>query len=83
MIDMDLRADVLDAAFAATPFLGLPDGSAARLAYVATTSFDQHEDAGLYRRDLVYSVEFPTTQTTTQPAMLFGVLGLDASVNTV
>ncbi|WP_158746074.1 hypothetical protein [Acidisphaera sp. L21] len=78
----DATCNTLDITFAATPFLTLPDGSAARLRYVSTTTFDQRQDAALYRRDLLYTVEFPTTQVATQPSMLFGTLGLGASVIT-
>ncbi len=79
----DAAAAALDAAFAATPFLTLADGTPARLTYASTTTFDQRQDAALYRRDLLYAVEFPTTQVAIQPSMLFGVLGIGASVFTV
>ena len=78
----DAACNTMDVAFAATPFLTLPDGSAARLCYVSTTTFDQRQDAALYRRDLLYTVEFPTTQVATQASMLFGNLGFGASVIT-
>ena len=78
----DAACAVLDPAFAATPFLSLADGSPARLAYVSTTTFDQSQDAGLYRRDLLYTVEFPTTLAVIQPSMLFGALGLGADLIT-
>jgi hypothetical protein len=68
--------------FAATPFLTLADGSAARLTFTATTTFDQHQDASLYRRDLLYAVEFPTTLVATQPSMLFGTVGIGADIIT-
>ena len=76
----DATCDVLDIVFAAMPFLTLADGSVARLRYESTTTFDQRQDAALYRRDLVYTVEFATTQTAIQPSMLFGALDLGASV---
>jgi hypothetical protein len=74
----DAAATLIDPALAAVHFLGLPDGSAGRLRYARTITFDQSQDATLYRRDLVYTVEFPTTQTLVLPAMLFGSLGLGA-----
>lgn len=76
----DATCAALDPVFAATPFLALADGSASRLGFISTTTFDQSQDASLYRRDLLYSVEFPTTLTTVQPSMLFGVLGLGAEI---
>ncbi len=79
----DAACEAIDVAFAATPFLALSDGSAARLSFVSTTTFDQRQDAALYRRDLNYTVEFATTQVATQPSMLFGTLGLGAAVITV
>ena len=78
----DAACAALDGTFAATPFLTLADGTPARLTYAATTTFDQRQDAALYRRDLVYAVEFPTTQVATQPSMLFGTLGIGTSVFT-
>ena len=78
----ELRDDacaVLDVALAATPFLTLSDGSAARMQFMSTTSLDEREDAMLYRRDMTYTVEYPTTQVAVQPSMLFGILGLGAT----
>jgi hypothetical protein len=79
----DAICAAIDPAFAATPFVTLIDGSAGRLRFVSTTTFDQSQDAALYRRDLLYSVEFPTTLAANQPSMLFGTVGLGAAVITV
>lgn len=73
----DATITAIDPVLAATAFLTLPDGSGARLRYASTANFDNLQDAALYRRDLIYDVEFPTTQSTMQPEMLFGSLGLD------
>jgi hypothetical protein len=78
----DAVCAIIDPAFAATPFLTLADGSQSRLAFSATTTFDQSQDAALYRRDLIYTVEFPTTLVATQPSMLFGTVGLGADIIT-
>ena len=78
----DAACDTMDVTFAATPFLTLADGTPARLRYASTTTFDQRQDAALYRRDLNYSVEFPTTQVAIQPSMLFGTIGLGATIIT-
>lgn len=43
----------------------LPDGSSARLIYKSTFESDKFEKDDLYRRDLLYTVEFATTQTDT------------------
>lgn len=74
----DTACAAMDDLFAVTPFLTLADGAAARFRFTSTTTFDQSEDAALYRRDLLYSVEFPTTQAASQPAMLFGTVGTGA-----
>lgn len=68
----DATASAIDADFATRPFIDLPDGTQGRLLYAGTAVFDQSQDAALYRRDLIYSVEYATTRSTTQPAMLFG-----------
>jgi hypothetical protein len=78
----DATCDALDPLFAATPFLTLADGSPARLTFISTTTFDQSEDASLYRRDLLYAVEFPTTLVASQPSMLFGTVGIGADIIT-
>jgi len=74
----DTTATVLDQSFAVAHFLNLPDGSQARIQYGGTAVFDQSQDALLYRRDLLYTVEYPTTIRSCQPAMLFGDLLLNA-----
>jgi hypothetical protein len=79
----DATCAALDPTFAATPFVTLADGSASRLLFISTTTFDQSQDAALYRRDMLYSVEFPTTLAAVQPSMLFGTVGLDGTVITV
>ena len=52
----------VDVALATTNFLTLADGSAGRLVYHASPLIDKAETTALYRRDLVYSVEYGTTQ---------------------
>jgi hypothetical protein len=59
-------------------FIALPDGSKARLVFSGGTVLDQSENASLYRRDLLYDLEYATTVTQSQPAMLFGSVGLNA-----
>lgn len=78
----DAACAAIDPVFAATPFLTLADGSPARLTFRSTTTFDQSQDAALYRRDLLYAVEFPTTLVASQPSMLFGTVGVGADIIT-
>lgn len=73
----DAACALIDAALAGTAFLALPDGSAGRLRYRGTATMDRLQDAELYRRDLLYAVEYPTMLSGIVPAMLFGDLGLN------
>ena len=74
----DATAAAIDSSLATTRFITLSDDSAARLIFAGTTVFDQSQNAMLYRRDLVYTVEYATTVTGLQPSMLFGSLDLNA-----
>ena len=58
----DSVASVVDSALAARTFLSLPDGTQGRIRYERTHGDDSSLKAGLFRRDLVYSVEYATTQ---------------------
>jgi hypothetical protein len=75
----DATAAAIDQAFASMTFIALIDGSQAHLRYSGTEEFDQSQDARLYRRDLLYDIEYPTVLSATQPAMLFGNLNLNAA----
>lgn len=67
----DATASAIDAALAQLRFIALPDGSSGRLLFRSNAVTDRAEDATLYRRDLVYSVEYPTTLAALLPTMLF------------
>lgn len=56
-----------------TMTIPLPDGSAGWLRYRSTYNMDGAEKAGLYRRDLCYLVEYPTSLQQIFSTMLFGV----------
>ena len=75
----DAVAASVDAALAALTFITLADGSTARLRFHSGVVRDQAQNAALYRRDLLYSAEYPTTQTADLPSMLFGDLLLNAA----
>jgi hypothetical protein len=75
----DASAVAIDQALADMAFIDLPDATQGRLVYAGTTVFDQSQDALLYRRDLVYSIEYATMLSATQPAMLFGDIGINAA----
>lgn len=57
----DAVAKALDIALADTAFLAMPDHTAARLLYRASHIIDDKQKVRLYRRDLLYSVEYATT----------------------
>jgi hypothetical protein len=78
----DASASAIDLLLVGFQFIDLADGSQGRLQYRGTLEFDQSQDALLYRRDLLYDVEYPTTITALQPAMLFGDLVLNAGTFT-
>ncbi len=68
----DVAVPVIDLALAELNFMPLADGSFGRIRFVGETTEDSNADAYLYRRNMVYSVEYPTTLTQLTPAMLFG-----------
>lgn len=68
----DTVAGLIDEAFSTYDFLGLPDGMAGRIRFLGTYSSDRAEDARLYRRDLIYSVDYATTVAASLPRMVFG-----------
>jgi hypothetical protein len=70
----------IDAAIDLVNFLVLSDDSSARIIYRNTASYDQAQNALLYRRDLVYTVEYPTVTVFEQPSMLFGASDLNSNI---
>jgi hypothetical protein len=74
----DTVCAAVDATLAGQAFIALPDGSAGHLRYVSTTVFDQSLNARLYRRDLLYGVEYATTVVQSLPSMLFGTVSIAA-----
>lgn len=85
----DACARILDVALAAVEFVGLPDQTGARLIYQTSHQIDATQKANLYRRDIIYSAEYSTTQTQTatevvvgQENIQFGVVGATAPAAT-
>jgi hypothetical protein len=66
----DQVSAAIDTALSAWDFLGLPDGMAGRLRFIGTTSTDRAEAAALYRRDLIYTVDYATTISASLPRLL-------------
>ena len=68
----DEVAPIIDLALADLKFLPLADGSYGRMRFAGVSTGDGGADANLYRRDLVYAIEYPATLSQMTPAMLFG-----------
>lgn len=73
-LSRDAVTGIVDNAFAATRWLALADGSAGHLLYQRTVVFDNAGRDKLWRRDLFYRVQYPTTLIEQQPEMMFGDL---------
>jgi len=71
-VTRDAVAPVIDLALADLNFMALADGTYGRLRFAGVTTSDGGADADLYRRDLIYAVEYPTALAQITPAMLFG-----------
>jgi hypothetical protein len=65
-------ANLRNSAGALSRFMTLADGSAAKVLYGGSFSDDMPSRVRVWRRDLRYMVEFPTTLIQQQPLMLFG-----------
>lgn len=70
----DKISSVVDAALALTSNLTFSDGSHGIMLYSRTFQTDQLEKSGLYRRDIVYSVDYATTQTATAAEVVVPIL---------
>lgn len=70
----DVVAPMIDLALADVNFMPLADGSYGRVRFAGGDTSDAGADAGIYRRDLIYTVEYPATLTQITPAMLFGTV---------
>lgn len=57
----DAVAKIVDPAISNPRFLTMPDGYAARIIYHGSLLNDSEQTMGIYRRDLLYSVDYATT----------------------
>ena len=73
----DMSSSTIDAALSAMTFIPLRDGTKSRLIYSGTEISDQSQNALLYRRDLIYTAEYPAMISTSAAGMLFGNVGLN------
>ncbi len=74
----DTIVSLIDGALAAMTFVDVA-GWACRLQLSSDSSSDEGSAAGIWRRDLLYAVEYPTVMSEALPALLFGI----ADVNQV
>jgi hypothetical protein len=76
----DAVATAIDDAIDQISFLVLPDNTRARVVYRNSASYDQAQNALLYRRDLIYMVEYPTISVFQQSSMLFGASDINGNI---
>jgi hypothetical protein len=72
----DRVAGIVDLAFARLTFMDV-GGWSCRVRLAGGSSTDEGGAGGAWRRDLSYSVEYPTVSDESLPAMLFGALGVN------
>jgi hypothetical protein len=72
----DSLATLLDTALSQVSFITLPDSTAARLRLARSVTFDQSQNANLFRRDLIFDVEYATTAAATLPALIVGATAI-------
>jgi hypothetical protein len=65
----DLAGSLVDIGLAGSSFLALPDGTSARLLYTGTSSDDAPAKEVLFRRDLMFSVEYSTVEASSFPVV--------------
>lgn len=70
-------ADTFDPILADTPFLALADGSSARLTFHGSREDDFSQKQRIYRRSLIYLVEFATTRTEAATQIVVGAQNLE------
>jgi hypothetical protein len=68
----DSLAVLLDTALSQLTFITLPDSTQARLQLSHSLTFDQSQNANLFRRDLIFTVEYATTVSETLPSLIVG-----------
>jgi hypothetical protein len=76
----DAVASAVDMGVYQLSFLTLSDQTQSRITYKNTASYDQAQNALLYRRDLIYTVEYSSIMTFKQSSMLFGASDLNGNV---
>lgn len=75
----DQLGSAIDSALALVNDLVFADGSHGIMLYVRTFQTDQQEKSMLYRRDIVYSVDYATTQTSEAAQVIAPILNIQSS----
>lgn len=75
----DQLGSAIDSALALVNDLAFADGSHGIMLYVRTFQTDQQEKSMLYRRDIVYSVDYATTQTGEATQVIAPILNIKGS----
>ncbi len=70
----DTVAGLIDRGLSDSNWLALPDRTSGFIRGATTKVFDQSLNANLYRRDIIFDIEYPTTITEMLPTMIFGNL---------
>ena len=73
----DSLTSAVDSGLSGIDWLELADGTSTRLLFKGTDVTDTSENTDLYRRDLVYKVEYPTIVRQSTAAMLFGTTNFE------
>lgn len=76
----DATAQAVDVALSGIERITLPDQTQGRLLYQSSHQVDAQSKANLYRRDIMYSVEYGTTQTVAATTVIAGEETLGAGV---
>ncbi len=77
----DAAAGAIDAGLAAVSRLRLADGSVAVMTYDSSVQDDDEQEAGIYRRELVYALNYATTLSQTLTAITTTVTDVSPGVN--
>ncbi|NMM21840.1 MAG: hypothetical protein HHJ15_18125 [Rhodoferax sp.] len=78
----DALSMVVDAALGANWRIALPDGTYGNVTYKGSSQHDEAQKQLVYRRDVLYCVEYATTQTRTDAQVLIEAVSLQAAVVT-
>lgn len=73
-------AKTIDSALRAMTFILLPDFTFGRLRYMGNRETDSAQKQQLYRRDLIYTVEYATTQLQTNTQITQEVINVSAAI---